>query len=126
MSRTVTCVKPRSANSRAAACSRRLRVSRSPGFIASVLSRQFVGEFSGRGARIARREERAYREYVSDEQRREAGGPARKMTTNCWDRTPEPDCDASTSSQRARLEAERHASCLILVTGSCDLDLSLG
>jgi hypothetical protein len=33
-------------------------------------------------ARIARREERAYREYVSDEQRREAGCPVRKMTTN--------------------------------------------
>ena len=31
-----------------------------------------------RGARIARREERAYRRYVSDEQRREAGRPARQ------------------------------------------------
>jgi len=32
-----------------------------------------------RGARLARREERAYREYVSDEQRRQAGCPARQM-----------------------------------------------
>jgi len=48
---------------------------------------KFVGKFSGRGARIARREERAYREYVSDEQRREAGCPVRKMTTNFWDTT---------------------------------------
>jgi hypothetical protein len=31
-----------------------------------------------RGARIARREERAYWVYVSDEQRREAGCPARQ------------------------------------------------
>jgi len=31
-----------------------------------------------RGARIARREERAYWPYVSDEQRREAGCPARQ------------------------------------------------
>jgi len=48
----------------------------------SVLSEKFVGKFFGRGARIARREERAYREYVSDEQRGEAGCPARKMATN--------------------------------------------
>jgi len=33
---------------------------------------------SERGARIARREERAYWPYVSDEQRREAGCPARQ------------------------------------------------
>jgi hypothetical protein len=31
-----------------------------------------------RGARIARREERVYLAYVSDEQRREAGCPARQ------------------------------------------------
>ena len=31
-----------------------------------------------RGARIARREERGYWAYVSDEQRREAGCPARQ------------------------------------------------
>ena len=50
--------------------------------VASVVSQKFVGKFSGRGARIARREERAYREHVSDEQRSEAGCPARKMPTN--------------------------------------------
>jgi len=32
----------------------------------------------GRGARIARRDERGYREYLSEEQRREAGCPARE------------------------------------------------
>ena len=53
----------------------------------SVVSQKLVGEFSGRGARIARREQRAHREYVSDEQRREAGCPARKMTTSFWDTT---------------------------------------
>ena len=34
---------------------------------------QNYGDVGWRGARIARREERAYREYVSDEQRREGG-----------------------------------------------------
>ena len=33
-----------------------------------------------RGARLARREERACREYVSDEQRRQTGCPARQMS----------------------------------------------
>ena len=33
-----------------------------------------------RGARPARREERAYREYSSDEQRRRTGCPARQMS----------------------------------------------
>ncbi|HET9199473.1 MAG TPA: hypothetical protein VFO84_00670 [Dehalococcoidia bacterium] len=37
-----------------------------------------VERISERGARVARREERAYREYLSDEQRRQAGCPARK------------------------------------------------
>ena len=32
-----------------------------------------------RGARMARREERAYREYVSEEQRRQAGAPAARF-----------------------------------------------
>ena len=40
-----------------------------------------------RGARIARRDERAYRPYVSEEQRREAGCPARNCVANHWDGT---------------------------------------
>ena len=47
----------------------------------SVTSQKFLGEFSERGARLARRDDRAYREYVREEQRRQAGCPARKMTS---------------------------------------------
>ena len=35
-----------------------------------------------RGARIARRDDREYREYTREEQRREAGCPARNMSAN--------------------------------------------
>jgi hypothetical protein len=35
-----------------------------------------------RGARMARRDDRAYREYVREEQRRQPGCPARKMSAN--------------------------------------------
>ena len=45
---------------------------------ASGLSLSHVEWMSERGARLARREERAYREYSSDEQRRRAGRPARQ------------------------------------------------
>jgi hypothetical protein len=37
--------------------------------------RSFVEWISERGARMARRDERAYREYVSEEQRRQPGVP---------------------------------------------------
>ena len=37
-----------------------------------------------RGARLARREEGEYREYVTDEQRREAGAPAARSPAR-WD-----------------------------------------
>ena len=40
---------------------------------ASGLSWSYVMRISKRGARLARREERAYREYSSDDQRRQAG-----------------------------------------------------
>ena len=45
----------------------------------SGLPPSFVMRISERGARIARREERANREFVSDEQRSEPGCPARKL-----------------------------------------------
>jgi hypothetical protein len=41
----------------------------------STLNRDWIPE---RGARIARRDDREYREYLREEQRREAGCPARK------------------------------------------------
>src|SRR5438093_7417944 len=47
--------------------------------VASVLSQPRVANYPERGARLARREERAYREYVSDEQRSQAGCPARRI-----------------------------------------------
>src|SRR5437899_9618748 len=49
----------------------------------SVLSQPRVANYPERGARLARREERAYREYVSDEQRSQAGCPARRIV-KCW------------------------------------------
>src|SRR5712691_11024338 len=45
----------------------------------SVLSQPRVDNYPERGARLARREERTYREYVSDEQRSQAGCPARRI-----------------------------------------------
>jgi hypothetical protein len=45
----------------------------------SVLSQPRVDNSPERGARMARREERAYREYVSDEQRSQPGCPARRI-----------------------------------------------
>ena len=47
--------------------------------IASVPDPKFVAKVPWRGARIARRDERAYGVYVSEEQRREAGCPAREF-----------------------------------------------
>ena len=38
--------------------------------------------FPERGARLARRDDREYREYLREEQRRQPGCPARKMSTN--------------------------------------------
>jgi hypothetical protein len=37
---------------------------------------------SERGARMARRDDRGYREYLREEQRSQAGCPARKMSAN--------------------------------------------
>src|SRR5687767_5657049 len=48
--------------------------------MASVPDPKYGDNLPERGARLARREERAYREYVSDEQRRQAGCPARQMS----------------------------------------------
>ena len=50
--------------------------------LTSGLSLSFLEWMSERGARVARREERAYREYSSDEQRRQSGCPARKPHDN--------------------------------------------
>jgi len=47
-------------------------------YLASGLSLSFMEWMSERGARVARREERAYWEYSSDEQRRQSGCPARQ------------------------------------------------
>jgi hypothetical protein len=41
-----------------------------------------VTYFPERGARMARRDDRAYREYVREKQRRQPGCPARKMSAN--------------------------------------------
>ena len=36
-------------------------------------------QIAERGARLARRDDRGYREYLSEEQRRQAGCPAREV-----------------------------------------------
>jgi hypothetical protein len=38
--------------------------------------------FAERGARMARRDDREYREYLREEQRRQPGCPAREMSTD--------------------------------------------
>ena len=52
----------------------------------SGLSSSYVMRMSERGARPARREERAYREYSSDEQRRQTGCPPERRVTYDEDR----------------------------------------
>src|SRR5258705_7660953 len=44
--------------------------------------RNSLTNFPERGTRLARRNDRAYREYVREEQRRQTGCPARKMSAN--------------------------------------------
>src|SRR5258705_11096280 len=44
--------------------------------------RNSVTNFPERGTRLARRDDRAYREYVKEEQRRQTGCPARKISAN--------------------------------------------
>ena len=44
--------------------------------------RKSVTNFPERGARLARRDSREYREYLSEEQRSQTGCPARKMSAN--------------------------------------------
>ncbi len=39
-------------------------------------------DFPARGARLARRDDRAYREYLRKEQRSQTGCPARKMSAD--------------------------------------------
>ena len=46
---------------------------------ASGLSSLNEDQIAERGARMARRDDRAYREYVSEEQRRQPGCPAREV-----------------------------------------------
>jgi len=44
--------------------------------------RHSVTNFPERGARLATRKDRAYRDYVREEQCRQTGRPARKMSAN--------------------------------------------
>src|SRR5881398_3300 len=44
--------------------------------------RNSVTDFSERGARLTRRDDREYREYLREEQRSQPGCPARKMSAN--------------------------------------------
>jgi hypothetical protein len=46
---------------------------------ASVPNQKSVAKVPERGARLARRDDRAYREYVREEQRRQTGCPAREF-----------------------------------------------
>ena len=46
---------------------------------ASALSSLNKDQIAERGARLARRDDRAYREYVREEQRRQPGCPAREV-----------------------------------------------
>src|SRR5881409_1001794 len=62
----------------------------------SVLSQPRVANYPERGARLARREERAYREYVSDEQRSQARGPQRGSRVGVEEGCPARElCDES-------------------------------
>ena len=56
-----------------------LRVEDCSACMASGLSTLKEDQIAERGARLARREERAYWAYVSDEQRRQTGCPAREV-----------------------------------------------
>jgi hypothetical protein len=47
--------------------------------VASGLSSLNKDQIAERGARLARRDDRAYREYVREEQRRQPGCPAREV-----------------------------------------------
>ena len=47
-------------------------------YLSSGLSSSVVLWISERGARLARRDDREYREYLREEQRRQPGCPARK------------------------------------------------
>jgi hypothetical protein len=48
----------------------------------SGLSASVVQRISARGARMARRDDRGYREYLTEEQRSQPGCPARKALYN--------------------------------------------
>src|SRR5881396_517942 len=62
----------------------------------SVLSQPRIGNYPERGARMARREERAYREYVSDEQRSQPRGPQRGSRVGVEEGCPARElCDES-------------------------------
>src|SRR5258705_6967721 len=75
----------------------------------SVPSPKYGDNLPERGARLARREERAYREYVSDEQRRQTGCPARQMSPYFGFGTPvKLRLKPSSEEQRGRFEAQLH------------------
>ena len=50
-----------------------------PCVLTSVPSQQLVAQVRERGARMARRDEREYREHLREEQRRQPGCPAREL-----------------------------------------------
>ena len=60
----------------------RVRCSSACASPSSVPGSKFADRFSERGARMARRDDREYREYLREEQRRQPGCPARKMSAN--------------------------------------------
>src|SRR5881396_1030616 len=70
----------------------------------SVLSQPRIGNYPERGARMARREERAYREYVSDEQRSQPRGPQRGSRVGVEEGCPARElCDESLLWDTTRL-----------------------
>ena len=74
-----------------------------PGLVTSGLPPLKPCRLPERGARIARREKRAYWAYVSDEQRREPGSPPRVVCAVGW----EPGCPARQAVLFQRRQATR-------------------
>jgi hypothetical protein len=65
-----------------------------------------VAKMLERGARLARRDEREYREYLSEEQRRQAGCPARQIGQ--LSRTRDTRVDSISVYHDAAKEHEEH------------------
>src|SRR5437762_14002807 len=82
----------------------------------SVQSQPRVDNYPERGARMARREERAYREYVSDEQRSQPGCPARRIVKYWLGQDTRP---VITSSRARSAGARRRSSSPIFGAWDC-------